>query len=85
MATLLTIGKCRVVVFSDDHPHPAHVHVFCAECASKWELDPLRCVQHRGCDKGTLRRIGIVLINRMDEILERWHAHWNERKNLGRE
>ena len=82
MATILNIEGCRFVVFSHDHRHPPHVHVFAGDCVSKWEFDPLRCVEFSGCSKADRRKIERLIVERFVEIKARWQEEWERRDGL---
>lgn len=80
MTTLLRERGVRIYLWSNDHPHPRHVHAAYGECSSTWDLDTLQCIKSGQCNAGDLKKVRKVLIECHDRIMENWHAEWRHRE-----
>ena len=78
MPTVLTAGKVRVVIYTNDHP-PAHVHaVRVNEARAKFELNcpegPVRLVEHDGFRLAEINQIGGLIADDLGRICAMWSA-----------
>jgi hypothetical protein len=74
--TVLTLGRIRVVIYTNDHP-PAHVHAVRGdEARARFELNcpdgPVQLIEHDGFTLAEINRIGRAVAETLAAICARW-------------
>ncbi|MFO3797426.1 MAG: DUF4160 domain-containing protein [Anaerolineales bacterium] len=76
MPTVLTIGPYRFFFVSLDYGEPPHVHVQREKLVAKFWLDPVRLEKAGGFKAQELNRIGGLVQENQQYLLERWHEYF---------
>ncbi len=76
MPTVLTVGKVRVVIYTNDHP-PPHVHAVRGnEARAKFNLNgpdgPVELVEQEGFSRSDISHIGQAIAEALTDICKRW-------------
>jgi len=78
MPTILRTGPYRIFFYSADAGEPRHVHIERGDVVAKFWLDPPSVARNDGFKPPELRRIGRIIIERRDELLESWNEHFSQ-------
>ena len=73
MPTILNVGPYRFFFVSLDYDEPPHVHVQRQGMVAKFWLDPVILEKAGGSRSYELSRIGKLVQQERDFLLERWH------------
>ena len=73
MPTVLRIGPYRFFFVSLDRGEPPHIHVRRENMVAKFWLDPGGLQQAGGFSRTELNRIGRLVQEHHDTLLERWY------------
>ena len=76
MPTVLISGPYRLFFVSQDFPEPPHVHVEREKIVAKFWLDPLVLEKPGGFKSHELNKIGKLVQEHKELLLERWHEHF---------
>jgi len=76
MPTVLRSGPYRLFFVSHDSPEPPHVHVQREKMVAKFWLDPLVLENGGGFKTHELNRIGKLVQEHLNLLLERWHEYF---------
>src|SRR5450432_4159450 len=84
MATLLPDAQItrtqlkgyRVFLFSQDHPHPPHVHFGERQRISAWDLTSRACRDEDGFSSREIAEQRTLLVTYADAIWRNWNAYW---------
>ncbi len=76
MPTILTIGPYRFFFVSVDYGEPSHVHVQREKMVAKFWLDPVTLDKAGGFKPQELSKIGKLVQENRDYILERWNEYF---------
>jgi hypothetical protein len=76
MPTVLISGPYRLFFVSQDFPEPPHVHVQREKMVAKFWLDPLVLEKPGGFRSHELNKIGKLVQEHQELLLERWHEHF---------
>ena len=74
MPTILEEGPYRFFFVSLDYDEPPHVHVQRERMVAKFWLDPVTLDKAGGFTPHELNHIGKLVQEKLDVLLERWHA-----------
>jgi hypothetical protein len=74
--TVLTTGPYRFFFVSLDYGEPPHIHVQRERMVAKFWLDPVALDQAGGFRPRELSRIGRMVQENRDYLLERWYEHF---------
>jgi hypothetical protein len=74
--TVLRIGPYRLFFVSHDSPEPPHIHVQRERMVAKFWLDPLVLDSAGGFKTHELNRIGKMVQEQRNFLLERWHDYF---------
>ena len=66
----------RFFFYSNEGTEPPHVHVERGGARCKWWLTPSSLAWNDGFSPPQLRTIRRIIEERLNEILESWHAHF---------
>jgi hypothetical protein len=76
MPTVLQDGPYSFVFFSSDGGEPPHIHVKRDQLIAKFWLDPVKLAKNRRFLKHELRRVGRLVREHQEQLLEAWHDHF---------
>jgi hypothetical protein len=76
MPTVLRVGPYRVYFYSHEPNEPPHVHVDRDDQSAKFWMGPVALARNFGFGAKELRRIGRILTEHEQELLEAWHDHF---------
>ena len=76
MPTVLHVGPYRFFFVSPDSPEPPHVHVQREKMVAKFWLDPVALEKAGGFKSHELNKIGRLVQEQSDFLLERWHEYF---------
>jgi hypothetical protein len=74
--TVLRTGPYRLFFVSHDSPEPPHVHAEREKMVAKFWLDPVVLEHSGGFNTHELNRIGRLVEEHRDVLLERWHEYF---------
>jgi hypothetical protein len=76
MAELHRENGFMFYIWSDDHPHPAHVHVDKGDGASDLDITAGKVVWQKGFKKQEIRHIERIFKENSEKILAGWREHF---------
>ena len=76
MPTVLLIGPYRFFFVSQDSSEPPHVHVQREKMVAKFWLDPVFLEKPGGFKSHELNKIGSLVQEHREVLLERWHEYF---------
>ena len=76
MPTVLRSGPYRFFFFSNEGEEPAHTHIQCDRSLAKFWLDPVALAASRGFGARELTRLGRLVAEHRDALLEAWNEHF---------
>jgi hypothetical protein len=76
MPTVLHISGYRFFFFSNEGGEPPHIHVRRAEHYAKFWLQPPRLVANSGYNSREIARIGELIEQHREVLLEAWDEHF---------
>ncbi len=76
MPTVLQDGPYSFVFFSSDGGEPPHIHVKRDRQIAKFWLDPVELAKNRRFSQHELRRVGRLVRNYQQQLLEAWHDYF---------
>jgi hypothetical protein len=76
MPTIVRLNGVRYFFYSLENDEPPHVHMERGEKTAKFWLDPVELAKSNGFRPQELTRLRAVVIERRQEFLEAWHAHF---------
>jgi len=76
MPTVLHVGPYRFFFVSSDSREPAHVHVRRENMVAKFWLEPVVLERPGGFKSHELDKMGRLVQENRDLLLERWHEHF---------
>lgn len=77
MPTVLVDGPYGFVFFSSDRSEPPHIHVKRDRSIAKYWLDPVELVKNRGFPEHELNRVGRLVLQHRQLLLEAWHDYFD--------
>lgn len=77
MPTALIVGPYRFFFVSLDYGEPPHVHIQRENLVAKFWLDPVQLEKAGGFKAQELNRIGKLVQDNQQFLLERWHEHFS--------
>lgn len=88
MATLLPNAEVtsselrgyRIFIFSQDHPHPPHVHVGKGKRFSSWNLTSVWCADPDGFSSQELRVQRTIISENIEAIWRTWNDYWQRQQ-----
>ena len=78
MPTILVVGPYRFFFVSLDYGEPPHVHIQREKLVAKFWLDPVRLEKVGGFKAQELNRIGRLVQENQQYLVERWHEHFGD-------
>ena len=78
MPIALRVGPYRFFFWSRENAEPPHVHVKRDKREVKFWLEPVELAQNWGFPRRELTTLTKLVQRHRDEILERWHEHFDE-------
>jgi hypothetical protein len=76
MPSVIRSGPYRLFFVSHDTSEPPHVHVQRERMVAKFWLNPVVLERAGGFKPHELNRIGELVREHREFLLERWHAHF---------
>jgi Domain of unknown function (DUF4160) len=76
MPTVLQDGPYSFIFFSSDAGEPPHIHVKRDRKMAKYWLDTVRLAKNRRFPAAELRKIGRLVRDHREELLEAWHDYF---------
>jgi hypothetical protein len=76
--TVLRIGAYRFFFYSSDAAEPRHVHVQRDDALAKFWLDPIRLDHSHGFRPAELRRIGSMISEHRNRLIEAWDEYFGK-------
>jgi hypothetical protein len=76
MPTVLLTGPYRFFFVSQDFAEPPHVHVQREKMVAKFWLDPVFLEKPGGFKAHELNKIGSLVREHREVLLERWHEYF---------
>lgn len=73
MPTVLRLLNSRFHFYSDEGTEPAHIHVDTGDGKYKFWLEPVRLARSRNIAPTELRRIEVVVFERLKFFKEKWY------------
>ncbi len=78
MPTVLRFGPYRFFFYSSDADEPPHIHVERGDCLAKFWLSSPRAASSAGFRPPELRRIGSIIVEHREELLESWNEYFGK-------
>jgi len=75
---VLRIGPYRFFFYSSDAGEPRHVHVQRDAAVAKFWLDPMRLDYSQGFRPAELRRIGSMIGEHRNRLIEAWDEYFGK-------
>jgi hypothetical protein len=76
MPTVLQDGPYSFIFFSSDGGEPPHIHVKRDRQIAKYWLEPIELANNHGFPKHELRRIGRLVREHQQQLLEAWRDYF---------
>jgi hypothetical protein len=73
MPTVLRVGPFRFFFYAGDGGEPPHIHIERDDDEAKFWLDPVRLARTRGFGRKDIRRVGELVVEHREQLLESWH------------
>ena len=77
MPTVLRVRPLRFFFYAGDGAEPPHIHVERDDSEAKFWLDPVRLERSRGFRRKEINRIGGLVEEHREQLLERWNEFFN--------
>jgi hypothetical protein len=75
--TVLQVGPYSFIFFSSNRGEPAHIHVKRDLQIAKFWLRPVRLDKNRGFKDHEINKIGLIIEDHEDTLLEAWDDYFN--------
>ena len=77
MPTVLRSDGFRFLFYSQENGEPPHIHVESGDATAKFWLVPVALARSRGFRARDLTHLRAEIIERRQEFLEAWNAHFD--------
>jgi len=76
MPTVMRLGPYRLFFYASDRGEPRHIHVERDDKVAKYWLDPVRLQISGGFNRLELRRIGVMIEENHERLMEAWDGYF---------